>query len=461
MQFVQKLNYGGFRKGIPVIIFVLSLMFWSFAYGVVVQKFQWFPFKIIHYAEEGARETRDILTGTLPWYYRHTDRTETVIAHRPHAFSEGLTLVSGLTKEGAIEVKAITRESEVLHRWRIDWFDGFWPDPSHLPKEDIPWAQPATHIHGIALLANGDLLFNLEKLGLARLGLCGNVVWRLPYQTHHSVHVDERGDIWVPGQKRIKKRSPDLPPNHRPPFWEPTVLKVTPDGEILRELSIFDLLIKNNLRGLLYMSTKASRSTVVSGDTLHLNDVEIFPSHLEPGVFARGDVMISLRNIHAVMVFNPDTLHIKYLSMGQVVRQHDPDFLDGNRISIFDNNLVAPESQGPQSRIVVMSATNDQVQVIYSGSRERPFFTDVMGKHQWLPNGNLLITESTKGRAFEIDPEGKLVWEYFNVVDKGRLALIDEAQRLPSFFTPSFFEESRRTCGKAQVAGPSTPGGAL
>jgi len=63
----------------------------------------------------------------------------------------------------------------------------------------------------------------------------------------------------------------------------------------------------------------------------------------------------------------------------------------------------------------------------------------------------MLITESTKGRAFEIDHKGALIWEYFNVVDEGRLALVDEAQRLPSFFTRSFFEEGRRMCGKTQA----------
>jgi hypothetical protein len=62
----------------------------------------------------------------------------------------------------------------------------------------------------------------------------------------------------------------------------------------------------------------------------------------------------------------------------------------------------------------------------------------------------MLITESTKGRAFEIDPAGELVWEYFNLVDTGRLALVDEAQRLPSFFTREFFEAGRRMCGKMQ-----------
>jgi arylsulfotransferase ASST len=444
------INYGDIRKKMPVILFVLSLMFWSFAYGVAVQKFRLFPYEVIDNAQKGGSKALDMLTGELPWYYRQTHRSETVIDHHPTAFCEGLTLVSGLTKDGNIEAKVITREGKVLHRWFIDWFDGFWPHPSHIPEEDLPKTRPATHIHGIALLENGDLLFNLDGFGLVRVDLCGNVVWRLPYRTHHSLDIDEAGNIWVAGQKRIRQRSPKLP-NHRPPFEDHTVLEVSRSGEIVREISVFDVLIKNQLQGLLYMSTKNNWSTEVSGDTFHLNDVEIFPSHLQSGVFERGDVMISLRNINAILVFNPGTLHLKYFNIGRVVRQHDPDFVDGNRISIFDNNHVAPESQGPQSRIVIVDARNDQMQVIYSGSREHPFYTNVQGKHQWLRNGNMLITESTQGHAFEIDPEGELIWEYFNLVDEERLALLTEAQRLPPLFTPVFFELGRHTCGESQA----------
>ena len=39
------------KKKAPIIIFVLSLTFWSFAYGVAVQRFQLFPFEIIRQAE--------------------------------------------------------------------------------------------------------------------------------------------------------------------------------------------------------------------------------------------------------------------------------------------------------------------------------------------------------------------------------------------------------------------------
>jgi hypothetical protein len=189
----------------------------------------------------------------------------------------------------------------------------------------------------------------------------------------------------------------------------------------------------------------------LSGNILHLNDVKIFPSYLQPGVFESGDIMISLRNVNTIMVFNPDTLKVKYLNTGQVVGQHDPDFIDGERISVFDNNYLGRESRGGHSRIVVFSATNYQQQVVYSGASGRPFYTHIMGKHQWLPNGNILITEPPKGHAFEINAGGELIWEYFHLVDIGRLALLDEAQRLPSFFTPSFFEEGRRTCGKTQA----------
>ena len=453
MKFIHRVNYREIKKRIPVTIFMLSLMFWSFAYGVAAHKLRIFPYGFIREAVKGAEEARNILTGVTPRFYARTDRTEPVIVHRPNAFSEGLTLVSGFTKEGNIEVKVITREGEVLHRWHIDWFDGFWPDPHHIPKERLPRTRPAALIHGIALLKNGDLVFNLENFGLARVGLCGNVVWRLPYLTHHAVHVDETGNFWVAGQKWITERSPALP-HYLPPFMEFTVLKVAPSGEILREISISALLIKNELQGLLYTTPKDDWWEANVGDILHLNDVEIFPSYLQPGVFERDDVLISLRNINAVVVFDPDTLNIKYLNIGKVVHQHDPDFVDGDRISIFDNN-VAPESRGPQSRIVTVSAKNNQVQVVYSGSEKQPFYTNIMGKHQWLPNGNILITESMKGRAFEINPDGELVWEYLNLVSKGLLALVDEAQRLPAFFTRTFFEVSRRTCDKTQPGGKS------
>ena len=61
---------------------------------------------------------------------------------------------------------------------------------------------------------------------------------------------------------------------------------------------------------------------IVTGDTLHLNDVETFPSHLEEGVFKAGDIMLSLRNINTVLVFRDEDLKVTHINTGTVVRQH-------------------------------------------------------------------------------------------------------------------------------------------
>ncbi len=144
---------------------------------------------------------------------------------------------------------------------------------------------------------------------------------------------------------------------------------------------------------------------------LHLNDVEPFPAGMTPGFFGPGDVIVSLRNINTVFVFNTETRKIKFVSTGQFGAQHDPDFMDGNRISVFDNLGVLPAASPRQSRILIVTAPEGTVEVAYEGTAAHPFFTNIMGKSQWLANGNLLITESRRGRAFEVNRKGETVWE--------------------------------------------------
>ena len=78
------------------------------------------------------------------------------------------------------------------------------------------------------------------------------------------------------------------------------------------------------------LSTIEPEITDVSGDTLHMNDVETFPGYKEEGAFAAGDIMVSLRNINAIVIFSEKDEKVKYACVGEFVRQHDPDFIDGN-----------------------------------------------------------------------------------------------------------------------------------
>ncbi len=159
---------------------------------------------------------------------------------------------------------------------------------------------------------------------------------------------------------------------------------------------------------------------------------------MEEDFFSQGDIMVSLRNINTVFVFNRQSGKIKFICTGWFVRQHDPDFIDGNRFSVFDNNNIAPEQHGQQSRIAIVSVRERTVETFFEGNEKTPFYTDIMGKHQWLPNGNLLITEARKGRAFEINQQGDVVWQYKNYVGDGMLGLVEEVQRLSPAYDSVF-----------------------
>lgn len=425
--------------------FIISSVFIVFNGGYFARELKLFPYQLYTEAAKGWEEIRDRQTQQLPWYYIRLNRTPVKVAANASKPASGLTLVTKIGDENNIVAEIVDLEGKTVHKWDIDWFE-LWSDANHLPENDIPKAQPGTTIHGAVVMDNGDLVFNFSQQGLVRLNRNGGVVWRLPYQTHHSVHQHDDGNLWVSGSKYHSQKDPRFP-QLIPPFYEETILEVSPEGKILRELSVGDILRKNGYTGLLYLGTLNNESTRIEGDgdvlgntdILHLNDVEPFSTKLPAGFFEPGDVMVSLRNINTVFVFDLDSEKIKYISIGKFVRQHDPDFIDGNTFSVFDNNNNhAPTRDLRQSRIAIVSVPENTTEVYYQGTPEQPFFTNVLGKHQWLPNGNLLITESKSGRGFEIDRDGNLVWQHINYVDPGIIGIVTEVHRLPPEYTRLF-----------------------
>jgi len=134
--------------------------------------------------------------------------------------------------------------------------------------------------------------------------------------------------------------------------------------------------------------------------------------------------------------------------IGEFVRQHDPDFVDGWTISVFDNYFVSRDNAKGSSRIMRYSEKDGRTEVMYQGTPEHPFYSRTMGKHQLLENGNTLITETMGGRAFEIDRDKRIVWEYFNQTGrKGALGLLTEAWRVPpSYASASKLQELAARC---------------
>jgi hypothetical protein len=421
-----------------------SLLFVTFGYGVAVQKYRLFPYSLIAEFEMAINQTVDKGIDQRGWYFRENPDLEP--KYWPNSSADDpLNLVTGMTEGDQITIMLVDMAGRIVNEWAVDWFE-IWPDAVHLSEADRPKSGPGTHIHGIVMLPDGDVVFNFEQNSLVRLKPCGDVVWKLPYATHHSAYMDNNGDLWVSGHIKHQESVKRIP-SHSPPFVEPTVLKVSQDGEILQEISLFDVLIKNDLTGYMYMSTSKSVGIGVTGDGVHLNDVEVFEAPMKEGVFKHGDIMVSFRNINTVMVFDPETLDVRFIKSGGFIRQHDPDFIDGNTISVFDNNhYKSGLDLDNKSRIVIVDARTGGTEVWFEGSPEQPFFTDYMGKSQWLDNGNLLVTESLNGRGFELNADKEIVWEYVNYIEDDWIGMIEEVQRLAPSFTPLFRESQAVRC---------------
>jgi hypothetical protein len=357
---------------------------------------------------------------------------EGVLVHVPGAPEPGLTLISGILEDGEVGLQLIDLEGTVRHRWPAA-FSEVWPDPGHVRGRPLPFNDWGTEVHGAALLPDGDVVFNFDRYGLQRLDPCGEVVWKLPYMTHHSVFVSDDGNLWVPGLRYHAEPVSSLP-GIVPPFLEDMILEVSPHGRLLREISLLELFYANELEALLFANGLDTFDDASHRDLLHLNDIEILSMSDAAAfpLFDAGDIMVSLRELNLIMVIDPATEEVRWTQTGPWIRQHDPDFLPDGRIMVFDNRRDDRDGRiFGGSRILTIDPVTREVQTVYEGSDEAPFFSNEQGKQQSLANGNVLIAETLRGRVFEVTPDDRIVWSYISRYDDDHVTQISDAERYP------------------------------
>lgn len=431
-------------KHLDKVLFALVIAGLVFTYGVAVGVYQWFPYEI---ARDGGLAARDLIRYWKSYAhieqikYLEPDRFPGagVTTYDPERAQPGLTFMTGLF-DGEESLQLVDMQGTLVHRWLPD-YDRIW---NAVAKEELPAGAEVPFndwdvlIHGSQPLPDGSVVLNYSDLLLVKIDKCGAPLWTKPYWTHHSVFRSEDGTFWV-SRKRYIPTGADAPPRIRPPYYEDMALQVTPSGEILRSIPLDRLLIDSGMDGLLF-STGTAHVKNAETDFVHLNDVEVlqtadadkFP------LFEAGDVLISMRNLNLLFVFDPDTMKVKWHQTGPWLRQHDPDFLPDGTISLFNNNRdeTSTGTVLGGSNIMVVNPTTGETRVIYRGTADRPFYSNILGKLQHLPNGNFLVTESKGGRAFEFDGRGQIVWEYINRYDEHRVAEVTEATRImDGFFT--------------------------
>lgn len=271
-------------------------------------------------------------------------------------------------------------------------------------------------------LPGGELLAIVKDRALLRLASDGNVAWQRRGRFHHDVAPLHDGRILA--VSRVE-RLVDVA-GERVPILDDLLLFLTADGEVDAQHSVWDLfgdrVPRERLRriraralelGLVDLLADPDRRGEVHvesntlTDVFHVNAVEPLTTDVA-GLGREGDVLVSVRELDTVAVVDLRSGVVGWSwGPGVVEKQHDPHVLADGHVLLFDN--------GPErgwSRLVEVDPVSGTIAWEYRDSPPERFFSRTRGACQRLPNGNTLVTESDKGRVFEVTASGVLAWEF-------------------------------------------------
>lgn len=275
--------------------------------------------------------------------------------------------------------------------------------------------------HGVVIFPDGSLIFNDGDPGngMEKIDFCSNVLWvKLGKYNHTITKQPNDSSIWcIDGDNALHQIDTNM-------------------GESLKLIDMRDVIQQNPSIDVLGL-----RCDYINGKWLsnrwHINDVEPLPPRYEDMFpqFKPEDLLLSLRSLNLLMVIDQNSRKIKWWKVGITRRQHDPDWQPDGTISIYDNQMSnrLTGTQTSFSRIVNIDPQNSLVKVLYDGQNDN-FYSNIRGKHQILPNGNILITSSMQGRVLVVNRNGKTLCEILNRYDEKQALLISEAIWVPEGF---------------------------
>ena len=333
--------------------------------------------------------------------------------------SDGLNLyVSG----HGPEVLLIDMQGKLTHRW-------FYPFESAFPGKQ-PTIDTA-YIRRAHLYPNGDLLAIFQGGGMIKLDRDSNLLWAsdLPFYNHLSINED--------GQILSIAKTATMVPELRADtaVLEDSIVMLSPTGDLLSRVSLLECFAVSAFADLIHPLPDHA-------DIFHTNTVLPIDGTVAASsdLFRRGQLVVSLREIDTLALVDPVAATVEAAWRGPWRAQHQPVPLPTGTLLLFDN-----KGAGRGSRVVEFDPASEELTWIFPGEGDEPISSPEAGSCQRLANGNTLITESEMGRALEITPESRVVWEFVSPHRAGErlelVATLFEVIRFPAGSLP-FVEDS-------------------
>lgn len=292
------------------------------------------------------------------------------------------------------------------------------------------WSHPGKHWSNCDLLENGDLLVVGSDAPAAdkprgdeetnayvlRMSWSGEVVWKLRMPAHHDAEYAPGGELLT--LIRRLRSIPEIDVKRR--IKDSVLMRFSADRQPIDELSLLDV-----LRDARYRFREVA-PTGASIDLLHANSIEWMRDPAlaaRHAIYASGNVLVCTRHQDAVFIVDWERKKLVWSwGPGEISGPHDATVLPSGNILIFDNGL-----ERDWSRVVELDPIAQRIVWQYQAATPTDFYTASRGSNQRLPNGNTLIAESDRGRAFEVTPGGDIVWEFFTPhanADGRRMAIV-------------------------------------
>jgi hypothetical protein len=306
-------------------------------------------------------------------------------------------------------------DRKVIYQWTPDYAAIVKQVGSH----NKDWLAQSLHnlrLYRPLLLPDGSIVFNNLFSPLIKIDKNSKLVWVMDGDYHHSVEVDDNGNIWVPSVISPSPFFASILDN----FKDDAITELSAGGKILLQRSVAQILSDNGYRGLLLGAGPYEK------DLLHVNEIQ--PAPVTAKYWNKGDLLISARNRSTVFLYRPSANKILWLQTGPWLNQHDAHFLGDTAISVFGNDMV--RVFGDEK---FLNGFNEEYVFNFkTGKTNSPytkFFKDAAvstaneGRAQVLPNGDLFVEETNKGRLLRGNGKG-LLWQYVDRIDEHTLAAL-------------------------------------
>jgi hypothetical protein len=293
-----------------------------------------------------------------------------------------------VSSQDVISVRLLDMQGKVLHAW----------EPAIVEDQGFHYAQ---------MTGDGDLWAIIHNKYAVRLGWDSQVKGKIEGMTHHDIAIPERGGVCLLDRAYRLVFFRGLPI----PVLDDRIVFYSQEGEKKGDIGVYKFVAPHISPRYFFREYFFK----VYGNMLHARVFFKAIRHMLKNENFLSLRLLDLLHTNSVQIIDRDVPGLCKLlwhwGPGDILMQHHATLLDNGHILLFDNG---DSKKRPYSRVIELDPVTKKISWEYKADPPEEFYSAIRGAAQRLPNGNTLITESDKGRVFEVTKGAEVVWEFYN-----------------------------------------------